>query len=333
MNKRIGASIIAACILIVAIAFQLIGFFTTSGEESDNDAMALFSNSEKLEEKVVERGSGGNRIAQLNLEGTIIDNPGTNPNPFGGGGYQHDRFMKKLEAIKKDDSIKGLHLYVNSPGGGVYESAEIHDKLLEIKEAGKTIYVSMGNMAASGGYYVSAPADRIFAANDTFTGSLGVIMESINYQELANEYGVKFNTIKSGEFKDIMSPTKEMTEEDREILQTLVDESYQQFVNVIVEGRDMSEERVKELADGRIYSGKQAVENGLVDDIGFREDTLAALKEEVGGDPQVFEYKNNISSFFNLPMAKSFLPNSEIRYLEQLISERQGPTLMYMYTE
>ncbi|WLR46653.1 signal peptide peptidase SppA [Halobacillus litoralis] len=332
MSKRITASIIAATILILALVVQLIGTVFT-GEEAENEAMGLFAGNENLEEKVVERGSGSKRIVELNLEGAIIDNPSTNPNPFGGGGYQHDRFMKKLEAIKEDASIKGVHLYVNSPGGGVYESAEIHDKLLEIKEAGKKIYVSMGNMAASGGYYVSAPADRIFASNDTFTGSLGVIMESINYQELANEYGVKFNTIKSGEFKDIMSPTKEMTEADREILQTLVDESYQQFVNVIVEGREMSESRVKELADGRIYSGKQAVENGLVDEIGFREDTLKALKKEIGGDPQVFQYKNTMGSFFNLPLAESLMPNSEIRYIEGLISQRQGPRMMYMYTD
>jgi protease IV len=332
MSKRITASIIAASILIIALAFQLVGFFMNN-DEAKSETMGLFANSNQLEEKVVEQGSGNKRIVELSLEGTIIDNPGTNPNPFGGGGYQHDRFLKKLETIKEDASIKGVHLFVNSPGGGVYESAEIHDKLLEVKEAGKKIYVSMGNMAASGGYYVSAPADRIFASNETFTGSLGVIMESINYQELANEYGVKFNTIKSGEFKDIMSPTKEMTEADRDILQTLVDESYQQFVDVIVEGRDMEESRVKELADGRIYSGSQAVENGLVDEIGFREDALAALKEDIGGNPQVFEYKNNIGSFFNLPLAESLMPNSEMRYIEQLISQRQGPTLMYMYTD
>ncbi|GEN54880.1 signal peptide peptidase SppA [Halobacillus faecis] len=332
MSKRITASIIAATILVLALVVQLIGTVFT-GEEAENETMGLFAGSENLEEKVVDRGSGSKRIVELNLEGAIIDNPSTNPNPFGGGGYQHDRFMKKLEAIKEDGSIKGVHLYVNSPGGGVYESAEIHDKLLEIKEAGKTIYVSMGNMAASGGYYVSAPADRIFASNDTFTGSLGVIMESINYQELANEYGVKFNTIKSGEFKDIMSPTKEMTEADREILQTLVDESYQQFVDVIVEGREMPGSRVKELADGRIYSGKQAVENGLVDDIGFREDTLKALKKEIGGDPQVFQYKNTMGSFFDLPLAESLMPNSELRYIEELMSKRQGPRMMYMYTD
>ena len=110
MSKRITASIIAATILILALVVQLIGTVFT-GEEAENEAMGLFASNEKLEEKVVERGSGSKRIVELNLEGAIIDNPGTNPNPFGGGGYQHDRFMNKLEAIKEDASIKGVHLY------------------------------------------------------------------------------------------------------------------------------------------------------------------------------------------------------------------------------
>ncbi|MGP4074272.1 signal peptide peptidase SppA [Halobacillus sp. K22] len=331
MNKRLGASIIAGGILLIAIVFQAINVFTTD-EDSENMA-SMFSGNEKPQEKIIEQGSASKRIAQINLEGTIMNNPGSNPNPFGGGGYQHEQFLKKLETIKEDPSIKGVLLHVNSPGGGVYESAEIHAKLLELKEAGKEFYVSMGSMAASGGYYVSTPADQIFASNETFTGSLGVIMENVNYQELANEYGVKFNTFKSGKYKDIMSPTREMSEEEREIIQTLVDESYEEFVDVISNGRDMPEERVRELADGRIYSGKQAAENDLVDQIGFQEDALNALKEQIGGNPQIIKYKNSVGSFFNLPLAESFLPNNEIRYIEQLISERQGPKLMYLYNE
>ncbi|SFF55543.1 protease-4 [Halobacillus alkaliphilus] len=331
MNKRVGASIIACGILLIAIVFQVINVFTTD-EDSENMA-SMFSGSEKPQEKIIEQGSASKRIVQINLEGTIMNNPGSNPNPFSGSGYQHEQFLKKLETIKEDPSIKGVLLHVNSPGGGVYESAEIHDKLLELKEADKEFYVSMGSMAASGGYYISTPADQIFASNETFTGSLGVIMENVNYQELANEYGVKFNTFKSGKYKDIMSPTREMTEEEREIIQTLVDDSYQEFVDVISTGRDIPEDRVRELADGRIYSGKQAAENGLVDQIGFQEDALNALKEQIGGNPQVIEYKNSVGSFFNLPLAKSFLPNNEIRYIEELISERQGPKLMYLYSE
>ncbi len=332
MNKRIVASIIAASILLIAIAFQSVSFFMN--QSISENTTSMFSVSQKPEEQIIEQGSTANRIVQLEVNGTIINNPGSGSNPFGSGGYQHEQFLKKLEAIKKDDSIKGVLLYVNSPGGGVYESAQIHDQLLEIKKAGKTIYVSMGGMAASGGYYISAPADRIFASNETFTGSLGVIMQSINYQQLANDFGIKFNTFKSGEFKDIMSPTRPMSEEDRQIIQALVDESYEQFVEVIASGREMPKDKVYELADGRIYSGKQAVENGLVDEIGFKDEALNALQKKVGGNPQVFKYKqNSIGSFFNLPVAKSLLPNSEVRFIKQLISNRQGPTLMYMYSE
>ncbi|MBH0229680.1 signal peptide peptidase SppA [Halobacillus yeomjeoni] len=332
MTKRIVAIIIAAALLLVALTFQSINFFINQ-DFSENNPAKMFSGKQQLGEKVIEEGSEMSRIARINIEGAIINTPGSSSNPFGGGGYQHDHIMKQLQQVKEDNTIKALLLYVNSPGGGVYESAEIHDKLKEIKKAGKPIFVSMGSIAASGGYYISTPADQIFASQETFTGSLGVIMESINYQELANEYGVKFNTFKSGKFKDIMSPVREMTETEREIIQELVDESYEQFVDVIVEGRELPEEKVYDLADGRIYSGSQAVENGLIDQIGFREDALKALKDKVGGDPKVIEFRNNIGSFFDLPLAQNFMPNSEIRYIEKLISQRQGPTLMYMYSE
>ncbi|RWZ60189.1 signal peptide peptidase SppA [Halobacillus fulvus] len=331
MNKRVAASIIAAVILVIGIAFNAVGFFLNQNFE---DTAGMFSETRTPEERVLEDGSATNRIAKVSVEGAIMSSPNSGSNPFNSGGYQHEKMMEKLEAIKNDSSIKGVLLYVNSPGGGVYESAQIHDKLVEIKEEGKTIYVAMGGTAASGGYYISAPADQIFASNETLTGSLGVIIQNINYQELANEYGVKFNTFTSGEFKDILSPTKEMTEEERQIIQRLVDESYEQFVDVIASGRDMSESEVKEIADGRIYSGNQALQNGLIDEIGFEEDALNALKEQMGGDPQVVEYKNSVGEFFfDFPLAESLLPNNEVRMIQDLIDNRQGPTLMYMYSD
>ncbi|WP_173917342.1 signal peptide peptidase SppA [Halobacillus sp. Marseille-Q1614] len=327
-KKRLIAIGIAAGLLLIGVLTQSIGFLMS---DTFNESRNMFTEDEGPKEKVVENGSNSNRIAHLTVDGTIISGEGSNP--FSGEGYNHEQFMKQLEAIKNDSTVKGVLLYVNSPGGGVFESAEIHDKLQEIKEQDKKLYVSMGGMAASGGYYISAPADQIFASEETFTGSLGVIMQSINYQELANEYGVKFNTIKSGQFKDIMSPTKEMTEEDREILQTLVDESYQGFVNVISEGRGMSEDKVRELADGRIYSGQQAADNGLIDQIGFEEDALNSLKEEIGGNPEIFEYTNT-DSFLGIPLSvESFLPNNEIKWINEMIDNRQGPRMMYMYSE
>ncbi|MCA0970257.1 signal peptide peptidase SppA [Halobacillus litoralis] len=329
MNKRIAASLIAIGVLIIGIVVNIAGAFF--GNQMDSASQMMGAN-QTPDVKVVENGSQTNKIARINIEGPIISSTTSGSNPFNSGGYQHQQMIKKLEAIKEDNSVKGVLLYVNSPGGGVYESAEIHEHLNEIKEAGKTIYVSMGGTAASGGYYVATPADQIFASKETLTGSLGVIIQSINYQELAIEYGVKWNTFTSGEFKDILSPTKEMTDAEREIIQELVNESYDQFVQVIAEGRNMERDRVLELADGRIYSGNQALENGLIDEIGFTDDALNALKEEIGGNPQVIEYRNGVGDLFaNLPFAKSFMPNSEIQLVEELINNRQGPTLMYLY--
>ncbi|WP_181348583.1 signal peptide peptidase SppA [Thalassobacillus sp. CUG 92003] len=330
MKKRLIAVAIAATLLVISILMQSISFLTSDTFKETSSGM--FSDEQGPKEEVIENGSSASRIAKVNVEGTIMSNQGSNP--FGSQGYNHSSMMEQLDEIKKDDTIEGVLLYVNSPGGGVHESAQLHEKLKEIKDEGKKLYVSMGGMAASGGYYISTPADRIFASEETFTGSLGVIMQNTNYKELANEYGIKFNTFKSGEFKDIMSPTKDMTEEDREIIQSLVDESYQGFVDVISNGRDMPKEKVRELADGRIYSGQQAVDNGLIDSIGFEDDAMNALKKEVGGNPEVIELKPATESLFGIPFdVKSFMPNSEVRLIEEMIQDRQGPRLMYKYTE
>ncbi len=166
-------------------------------------------------------------------------------------------------------------------------------KFYEVKAAGKPVYVSMGSMAASGGYYISAPADKIFASNETLTGSLGVIMQGYNYEKLAEKYGVQFETIKSGPYKDIMSPTREMTAEERKILQTMVNNMYNEFVRVIADGRGMSEKEVRKLADGRVYDGRQAKQLKLVDEIGRLDDVVASMKKDLNvKDAQVIRYKD-----------------------------------------
>jgi len=323
MSKRIVAIIIATSLFVFSVLIKGVIFSNTNTPS--------LANGESPQVEVIERGSANKQIARISVEGTISGGQGSTA--FANNGYNHEQLMKQLEAIQKNQSIKGVLLYINTPGGSVYESAEIHRELKKIIDKGKKIYVSMGGTAASGGYYIATAADKIFATKETLTGSLGVIMQNMNYKELANNYGVKFNTIKSGEFKDIMSPTKEMTEEDREILESLVNESYEQFVSVIEEGRGMSEERVKELADGRIYSGQQALDNGLVDQLGFEEEALKALKNEVGGDPRVISFKEQNALFFNLPLdIQSFMPNSEVKRMQEMIDRRQGPKMMYLYT-
>jgi protease-4 len=196
--------------------------------------------------------------------------------------------VQEIVDFRKDSSIEAVVLRVDSPGGGVGPSQEIY---VEIERLAKTkpVVVSMGGVAASGGYYIAAPADQIVANPGTITGSIGVIMGFTNYQELLDKIGLKSSVIKSGEHKDIGSPVRAMTEEDRAILQSLIDDVHRQFVEAIARGRQLDFDTVLALADGRIFSGKQAKELGLVDELGnFRDAiTLAASLAEIEGEPKV----------------------------------------------
>ncbi|WP_414042714.1 signal peptide peptidase SppA [Macrococcus sp. EM39E] len=336
MSKRVIAIIIAAVLFILGTSVSMVtSTFTSDFSKTFEEAAG--SSKEELNTKVIEGTDSSNQIARIEVDGVIQDTGA--PSIFNEGGYNHTQIIKELEKIKEDDSIKGLMLVVNSPGGGVYESAEIHDAIKAIKQSGKKVYVTMKNMAASGGYYISAPADKIYASSETITGSLGVIMQSMNYKELADKYGVKFNTIKSGPHKDIMSPTKEMDDEERKILQDFVDESYDAFVKVISEGRKMDTAQVKKIADGRIYSGLQAKKLKLIDEIGLEKDALKAMKEELKAkNAKVIEF-NTEDNFFGKDLfaansyVKQLMGQSDVDRVQQILSKRQGLEPMYLYGE
>ena len=334
-TKRWIALIAAAAILVISLvinsAFAI--FQSTLGANMDE---LLAVSETTVSERIVEDGDFDKRIAVLNVEGTIQDT-GEAASLLGGTGYNHDLFMEQLEQVKNDDSIKAVMLKVNSPGGGVVESAQIHDKITEIQEeTKKPFYVSMGAVAASGGYYISAPADKIFVNRETMTGSLGVIMQTVNYGELAKKYGVDFVTIKSGPFKDIGSPTREMTADEQALLQEMLDDSYEAFVDVIEEGRGMPEEQVKAVADGRIMNGRQAVEAKLADDFGFEEDVLTALRTDYDlKGAQVIEYgaDQGIGSLFSMKLSSLFGNDMESKLIAKLLTDNSAPRMMYMYGE
>ncbi|MED4016189.1 MULTISPECIES: signal peptide peptidase SppA [Sutcliffiella] len=331
-GKRWLALGIAGLLFFVSIITSM----ATSKSEGLSNALAtdLFNTEEVFMEKVLENGNINRKVLVMELNGVIQD---TGESLFMTSGYQHRKFLKMLDQAKEDDGVKGIILKVNTPGGGVYESAEIHRKLVEIKEeTDKPIYISMGSMAASGGYYISAPADKIFATPETLTGSIGVIMQGINFGELAERYGVKFETIKSGEYKDILSQTRDMTESERSILQDMVDSMYSRFVDVIVDGRNMSEAEVRQVADGRIYDGVQAKDINLVDELGYYDDVLDALKEDYKlGNVQVVQYQENIGlgSLFLMKTSSLFQQNAEMQLLSTLFSQPNAPRLMYLYAE
>ncbi len=334
-GKRWAALGIAAALFFVSVVINFLSAFAFKGVETDLSEL-LAATELPFTEEIVQEGNEMKKIAVLDVDGVIQDTNSAE-SFFQSAGYNHQGFMKKLEYIKEDDTVKGIILKVNSPGGGVVESAEIHDKLVEIqKETKKPVYVSMGSMAASGGYYISAGAKKIFASEETLTGSLGVIMQGINYEGLADKYGVDFVTIKSGQYKDIMSPTRQMTEDERQILQSMIDNSYEGFVKVISEGRNMTTDQVKEIADGRIYDGRQAKELNLIDGFGYLEDVIQQMMEdEKLKDAKVVRYTEALGfgSLLNLKVQKLIGTENEMAGLMEILSRPNSPRLMYLYAE
>jgi protease IV len=334
-GKRWAALGIAAALFFVSVIINLLSTFAFKGIQTDfSELMAVAE--EPFTEEVVEEGNELKKIVILDVDGVIQDT-GEAESLFADSSYNHQTFMKKLNMLKEDDSVKGVIVRVNTPGGGVVESAEIHDKLKEItQQSKKPVYISMGSMAASGGYYIATAANKIYASPETLTGSLGVIMEGINYSGLADKYGVDFVTIKSGKYKDIMSPSREMTEEEKQILQKMVDNSYEGFVKVISDGRGMSVDQVKQIADGRVYDGRQAKELNLIDGFGYLEDVIAEMKknEKLKG-AQVVRYTEDLGfgSLFKIQTKKWLGESAEMAGLMKVLSKPNSPRLMYLYAE
>ncbi|MFN3813342.1 MAG: signal peptide peptidase SppA [Aquificaceae bacterium] len=208
----------------------------------------------------------GNRIAVIKVGGAIIN---------------ADPIVDKIEKARKDKSIKALVLRVDSPGGSVGASQEIYRAIEKFRESKKPVVVSMGNVAASGGYYISAPADYIFANPGTITGSIGVIVQHTDLRELLNRIGIRTTAIKTGKFKDILSPFRELTEDEKKYIEGIIEDSYNQFLSAILKHRSgkIKEERLRSIADGRIMTGLMAKDVGLVDGIGNLEDAIDKAKE------------------------------------------------------
>jgi protease IV len=334
-GKRWAALGIAAALFFVSVVINFLSSFAFKGIETNfTDFMA--ATDQPFTEEVVKEGNELKKIVILDVNGVIQDT-GETSSFLQSSGYNHQDFMKKLNYIKEDDSVKGIIIKVNSPGGGVVESAEIHDKLAEIqKKSKKPVYISMGSMAASGGYYISTAAKRIYASPETMTGSLGVIMEGINYEGLADKYGVDFVTIKSGKHKDIMSPTRKMTEEERQILQSMINNSYQGFVKVISEGRNLPVNQVKKMADGRVYDGRQAKDLHLIDGFGYLDDVVNLMKkqEKLTG-ARVVRYSDSLGlgSLFSMQAKKLMGENVEMAGFMKFLSKPNSPHLMYLYAE
>jgi protease IV len=201
--------------------------------------------------------------------------------------YDSIDIVQQLEDVGRDDSIVAVVLRIDSPGGGVAASQEIYDAVVELKKK-KKVVASMGSVAASGGLLIACSADKIVANAGTITGSISAIMQFANVEGLLKKVGLKSSVVKSGKYKDIGSPMREMTEEERKIIQDLVDDIYNQFVDVIVRDRKISRQKVMRIADGRVFSGRKAKEYGLVDQLGDMA-SAAKLASELAGKDGKYE--------------------------------------------
>lgn len=234
---------------------------------------------------------GRQGVALIRVVGTIQGGEGEGL--FAQEGAYSGRITSNLRRAQRDPLVRAVVLRVDSPGGGVTASDEIRNEVLRTRtDHGKPVVVSMGSLAASGGYYVSAPADRILANPTSITGSIGVITVVPNMQELLEKVGVSVEVLTTGSHKDATSGLRPLTGEDRSILQGVIDDAFDRFVQVVAEGRHMDPSQVRELADGRIFSGRQAKEAGLVDEFGDLPEALqtAAALAGISGKPRVVEY-------------------------------------------
>jgi protease IV len=220
---------------------------------------------------VLEDGAlpGGPRVAVVEIEGIILDG---------------DQVVRELREHAENPAVKAVVVRVNSPGGVVAPTQEIFSGIQRVRKAGKPVVASFGAVAASGGYYVGAAADRVFANPGTLTGSIGVVMQMANLEGLLKKVGVEYVVVKAGAYKDVGNFARTMTPEERRILQALLDDVYGQFVAAVAQGRGLDESTVRGFADGRIYSGQQAHALKMVDELGGFEDAVESAGK-LGGVP------------------------------------------------
>ncbi len=235
---------------------------------------------------------------------------------------------RQLDAFGKDNTIKAVVVRIDSPGGGVTPAQEIHDAILGVKKK-KKVVASMGAIAASGGYLIACAADRVVASPGTVTGSISAIMHFANVEELLKKIGLKSSVVKSGRFKDIGSPTRPMTEDEKALIQSLVDDTYDQFLDVVAKGRQISKDDLRKIADGRLFTGRQALKLGLVDELGDLSyavrlaGTLAGIK----GEPDAVYPAKKKSTFWELILQQAFT----MLVVEMQKGETRSEGLNYLY--
>ncbi|MDQ3194278.1 MAG: signal peptide peptidase SppA [Bacteroidota bacterium] len=264
-----------------------------------------------------ETGSGKGKVAVVDLDYTIISS---------------ESIVRQFKKYSEDKKIKAIILKVNTPGGGVAASQEMYEIIKHTRDQGKPVIVSISSLGASGGYYAACGGSIIVADAGSLVGSIGVIINLMNFQQLADKIGVSQTIIKSGELKDAGNPLRDVNEKDREYFQDIVDDSYDQFLDVVSMERKMDMEKLKEYATGRVFTGRQAKEIGLIDSLGTFEDALriAGRMAGIDGEPTIVKERERISVMERL--LNSFA-NSEIKSIKEELKNEfvNQPMLQYKF--
>ncbi len=287
-RRLIGALIALHAVSLLAAVFLIVRSRGDAPKGPDGSSKSLLSLRPK------------DSVGWVSIRGPIMGSESGKPWERGA-----EQWARRIEQLADTKGVKAIVLDINSPGGSVGAVQEIYTRILRVKKKHNNLpFVALfGDVAASGGYYIASACDKIVAHPGTLTGSIGVIFSVSNMEGLFAKVGYKSDPIKSGKHKDIGSPSRPMTPEERQILQTLIDDAYGQFVQAVADGRKMTVEQVKPLADGRIYSGHQAKELGLVDQLGDSVDA-AKLAAEMGGikdeNPRVRRDTERLNDLFEM---------------------------------
>ncbi|HOK04696.1 MAG TPA: signal peptide peptidase SppA, partial [Victivallales bacterium] len=300
-------SLILGLLIFASFIFLIFEILSTSGFES---SISSFNNTNGLIEKYVEGSkSSSNKIAMIEIRGMIVDNNGTALWELADSSL----IVRQLMQANNDPTVKAVILYLDTPGGEVTAADNIYKEVLNLRKSGKIVVVYMNSVAASGGYYIAVASDYILAHRLCVTGSIGVIMQSYNYNGLLNKIGVFTETYKSGKMKDMLDGSRLRTPEEIALANKIVSQIYDEFVRIVSEGRKIPEDKIKnsEIGDGRIFLGNEALELGLIDQIGYYEDALyktLELSKIPVEDYRVIKYQKTLSFseiFANLKSSES----------------------------
>ncbi len=338
MKKNFKSGLIVLIVITLVIIALSIFSVSRSGNKAHFEANTVSpekttaptdENFDKKEAKAYKKDF----IAALYIEGTIQE---------ANNAYNQEWLMSTIKELKENKHNSALAIFINSPGGAVYQADEVYLALQDYRTTGRPIYVYQGSMAASGGYYISCAADKIYANRNTLTGCIGVLMgTSFDLTGLFEGLGIKSETIHSGKNKNMMNYNEPFTDEQREIMQSMCDECYDQFVGIVAKSRGMQFEKAQELSDGRLYTANQALENGLIDHIDSWDNMLKDLSENELKKPGIkvntYKYQKK-SSFMDMMMGKAKdLSNAKVAatlglpvsVIEDMNSQSMVP--MYLY--